>query len=83
MKDFLSRISSRKFLTAIAVEVAAVVALFSPEQASQFNDGAIKIAALVAMVLTALGYGCIEASLDGNGQSTSDDAPEETQNDGE
>ena len=81
MKDFLKRISSRKFLTAFAVEVAAVAALFSPERASEFNDAAIRIAAMVAMMLTALGYGCIEASLDG-GQS-SDEVIEESQKTGE
>lgn len=83
MKDFLKRISSRKFLTAIAVQIAAVAALFSPEQASEFNDAAVRIAALIAMVLTALGYGCIEASLDGSGDTSSDDVVVESQDDSE
>ncbi|HNX26600.1 MAG TPA: hypothetical protein PKK48_04260, partial [Phycisphaerae bacterium] len=73
MKDFLTRISSRKFLTAFAVEIAAVAALFSPERASEFNDAAIRIAAIVTMALTALGYGCIEASLDNSSSGSSTD----------
>ncbi len=65
MKAFLKRISSRKFLTALAVQVAAVVALFTPaDDAGQLEAAAVKIAALAAMVLTAFGYGLIEGSVD-------------------
>ena len=56
MKSFLQRISSRKFLTALAVEVAAVVALFTPaDDASELEAAAVKIAALVVMMLAAFG----------------------------
>ena len=65
MKAFLNRISSRKFLTALAVEVAAVVALFTPaDDAGQLEAAAVKIAALAVMLLAAFGYGVVEASVD-------------------
>jgi nitrogen fixation-related uncharacterized protein len=64
MRSFLERISSRKFLVALAVQAAAVAALFWPGQQQQFNDAAVRIAALAAMLLAALGYGRIEATLD-------------------
>ena len=65
MDSFLKRISSRKFLTVLAVEVAAVVALFRPAgEAAGIEAGAVKIAALVVMILAALGYGIIEGAID-------------------
>lgn len=65
MNSFLQRISSRKFLVALAVEVAAVVALFTPaDDASQLEAAAVKIAALVVMMLAAFGYGIAEAGVD-------------------
>lgn len=65
MQSFLKRISSRKFLTALAVEAAAVVALFTPaDDAGSLEAAAVKIAALVAMVLAAVGYGVVEAGVD-------------------
>ncbi len=64
MRNFLQRISSRKFLTAIAVQTAAVVALFQPEHAETLHDAAMRIAALATLLLAALGYGKIEAAVD-------------------
>jgi len=64
MRSFLSRISSRKFLTALAVQMAAVVALFWPEHESRIETAAVRIAALAVMLLAALGYGKIEAGVD-------------------
>ena len=64
MRTFLERISSRKFLTAVAVQVAAVVALFSPERASALSEAAVRIAALATLLLAGLGYGKLEAALD-------------------
>lgn len=64
MRSFLERISSRKFLTALAVQVAGLVALIRPGQADRISDAAVRIAALVVMVLAALGYGKMEATLD-------------------
>ncbi len=70
MRSFLQRISSRKFLTAFAVQVAAVAALFRPEHESTFQTAAVRIAALAIMLLAALGYGKIEASVDANAKMT-------------
>ncbi|MGA2265394.1 MAG: hypothetical protein ABSH10_03075 [Phycisphaerae bacterium] len=64
MRSFLERISSRKFLVALAVQVAAVAALFWPNQQQQFNDAAVRISALAIMLLAALGYGQIESKTD-------------------
>ena len=64
MRSFLQRISSRKFLTALAVQVAAVVALFKPEYDGELQSAAIRIAALATLLLAALGYGKIEAEVD-------------------
>jgi hypothetical protein len=64
MRSFLKRISSRKFLTALAVQAASVLALFWPEYESTFSDAAVRIAALAVMLLAALGYGKIEADTD-------------------
>ncbi len=66
MKDFLSRISSRKFLTTAFVEIAAIVALFKPSIASEANEGAVRLAAIIAMVLAALGYGIVQGTIDKN-----------------
>ncbi len=65
MGSFMQRISSRKFLTALAVQVASVVALFYPQHESAITSAAVRIAALAALTLAALGYAKIEASLDG------------------
>lgn len=64
MRSFIQRISSRKFLTALAVQVAAVAALFWPEHESQLATAAVRIAALATMLLAAFGYGSIEAGID-------------------
>ena len=64
MRSFLQRISSRKFLTALAVQAAALAALFWPQHESGISEAAIRIAALAAMLLAALGYAKIEAAID-------------------
>ena len=64
MRGFLERLSSRKFLTAIAVQVAAIAALFWPEHASATSEMVLRVAALATLLLAALGYGGIEAALD-------------------
>ena len=71
MRDFLTRISSRKFLAALAVEAAAVVALFWPDHASAVNEAAVRLAALATLLLAGLGYGQIEAAVDKQKQSES------------
>ena len=64
MRTFLQRISSRKFLTALAVQAASVAALFWPQHESTLEAAAIRIAALLTLLLAALGYGKIEATVD-------------------
>ncbi len=64
MRSFLQRLSSRKFLTALAVQVASVAALFWPQQEETLMTAAVRIAALATLLLAALGYGKIEASVD-------------------
>ncbi len=64
MRSFLQRISSRKFLTAVAVQVAATAALFWPGHASAISETAVRIAALLTLLLAGLGYGKIEAAVD-------------------
>ncbi len=64
MRSFLQRISSRKFLTALAVQVASVIALFRPGYEGELQSAAIRVAALATLLLAALGYGKIEADVD-------------------
>ncbi len=75
MRSFLQRISSRKFLTALAVQVSAVIALFKPGYEGELQSAAIRIAALATLLLAALGYGKIEADVDSviEQQQTGDD----------
>ena len=64
MRSFLQRISSRKFLVALAVQCAAVAAFFAPHREGEFESAAVKIAALVTILLAGMGYGKIEAGID-------------------
>lgn len=65
MKAFLQRLSSRKFLIAIAVQIAVVVSMiWRPEFKDQTIEAATQIAELVILLLAAMGYGTIEASVD-------------------
>ena len=66
MNHFLKRISSRKFLVALSVQIAAVAALFKPGSGEAFEQAAVQIASLVTMLLAALGYGKIEGNIDKN-----------------
>ena len=69
MRSFLQRISSRKFLIPLAVQIASEMALFYPQQQDEFQTAAIRIAALATLLLAALGYGKIEAAVDTKLQS--------------
>jgi len=71
MRSFLQRISSRKFLTALAVQVASVAAIFWPQHEQTLATAAIRLAALATLLLAALGYGKIEASVDAEKSSDS------------
>lgn len=73
MRSFLQRISSRKFLVALAVQITSVIALFWPGHESALETAAIRIVALITLLLAALGYGKIEASTDSN-HSTGQDS---------
>ncbi len=64
MRSFLQRISSRKFLATLGVQIASVVALFWPEHESTINIAAVRISALIILLLAGLGYGKIEAQVD-------------------
>ncbi len=64
MRNFIQRISSRKFLTSLVVQIASVVAIFWPQHESTIEGAALRIAALVTLLLAALGYGRIEAEVD-------------------
>ena len=74
MSKLLHRLSSRKFLMSLAVSVAAVVSLvYRPEMADQNAEAAVKIAELAVLLLSALGYGVIEAGVDKAIKATRDD----------
>lgn len=64
MRSFLKRISSRKFLTALGVQIASVAALFWPQHEETVHTTALRIVALITLLLAALGYGKIEAEVD-------------------
>ncbi len=64
MRNLLTRLSSRKFLTTLAVEVAALIVLFAPGQEETVMAAARHIAAIAAMVLATLGYVRAEADVD-------------------
>ena len=72
MRSFLERVSSRKFLTALAVQAASVAALFWPQYESELAMAAVRIAALAVMLLAAFGYGSIEASVDASNTASAD-----------
>lgn len=65
MDTFLKRISSRKFLTALAVQVAVVVSMiWRPAFQEEMVEAAAQIAELVILLLAAMGYGKIEGGVD-------------------
>lgn len=64
MKDFLKKLTSRKFAAAFAVEVAAIVALFNPGAAGTTEKVIVQVAAIAAMVLAATAYIVVEGSID-------------------
>ena len=68
MESFLKRISSRKFLVAVATQAASVAAVFWPHHEATILTTAVRIAALATLLLAAIGYGCIEASVDKAGK---------------
>lgn len=77
MRSFLERISSRKFLTALVVQIASVVAIFWPEHEPSAENAAVRIAALIALLLAALGYGKIEGAVDSERSAVEDQTGQE------
>jgi hypothetical protein len=69
MRSFLTRISSRKFLATLAVQVAGLVVLFAPANGEAITAAAERIAAIAALLLSALGYVDAESRLDEGGDS--------------
>ena len=68
MRPFLKRISSRKFLATLAVEVAGLIVLFAPGHREAVFAAAEHVAAIAAMLLAALGYVRAEGNLDAGTQ---------------
>lgn len=75
MRSFLQRISSRKFLAALAVQVASVAAMFWPQEQSTIESAAVRIAALITLLLAGMGYGKIEGDVDASQGPGDSDAP--------
>ena len=59
-----ARWKSRKFITTLAAQAAAVLVLLMPEHGTQITQAAESIAALAVLLLSALGYVSAEASID-------------------
>ena len=78
LRNFLLRLTSRKFLAALSVIVACACAVFHPEQIVTMYTVILRIAAMVVMLLAAIGYAFVEASVDkahrrdGHGEDTTD-----------
>jgi hypothetical protein len=64
MRNFLLRLTSRKFIATMSVITACAFAVFAPEKTETGGTIVIRIAALVIMLLAALGYALVEASVD-------------------
>ena len=63
--ESLTKFTSRKFLTALAAQIGAIVSLFAtPSSGDVIADAIVKVGSLLALVLAALGYGVIEARMD-------------------
>lgn len=56
--------TSRKFITALAAQTAAIAVLFWPDQQDAIVEAAQAVAALVALVASGIGYAMAEASVD-------------------
>ena len=64
MRDFLRRVSSRKFLMALAAFVAVTLATFGATYADEVADAIVKIGGGLLDLLIVLGYVHAEASVD-------------------
>ncbi len=70
MRSFLTRLSSRKFLATLAVQAAGLIVLFAPAHGEAISAAAERIAAIAALLLSALGYVDAESRLDEAGDVT-------------
>jgi len=59
-----TRWKSRKFITTLAAQLAAILVLLMPEHEGQITHAAESITALLVVLLSALGYVGAEASID-------------------
>lgn len=60
---FLAKMTSRKFLTALAAEVGLLVGLFSG-YGETAESAVVRVGTIAGMVLVAVGYGYSEAKAD-------------------
>ena len=60
----MQRFTSRKFITTLAAQVAALLVLFWPQQQDTIMQAVQGVAALVVLGVSALGYVSAEASID-------------------
>ena len=73
-----SRWTSRKFLLALSAQIAALLVLLWPQRQSEIMQITQSLAALVVMVLTALGYIHAETSLDHANMSSANPSAKDT-----
>ncbi len=69
-----NRWTSRKFITTLIAQLAALAVLFWPQHEQAILDSSQSIAALLVIGLAAAGYTAAEASVDRRRQTTSDEA---------
>ncbi|MBI1373901.1 MAG: hypothetical protein GC159_14355 [Phycisphaera sp.] len=67
------RWTSRKFLTTLAAQIAAVAVLIWPGHREAIAQAAETIAALAVLALTATGYAAAESSIDRANRASPDD----------
>lgn len=60
----MNRWTSRKFLTSLIAQLAAIAVLLWPEHESTIVEGSTSLAALLVLALTTLGYVKEEGAID-------------------
>ena len=65
MENFLTKLTSRKFLAALAAEVAGLLALTAwADLGDPIAEGIVRVGTILGMLLLAIGYIKAEASID-------------------
>lgn len=59
-----TRWKSRKFITTLAAQIAAMLVLLMPEHGGEITHAVESVTALAVLLLSALGYITAEASID-------------------